>query len=243
MSQEQQVPKHIAIIMDGNGRWAKKRFLPRIAGHKQGVETLKEITKHANKLGVKILTVYAFSTENWTRPEEEVKFIMNLPKMFFNQFMPELIENNIRLTTIGDITYLPEETQKVLNEAIEKTQDSTGMILNIAINYGGYQEIISATKAIAKEIKEGIIEVEDINKDKIESHLMTHKFGEYANPDLLIRTSGEIRLSNFLLWQLAYSEFYFTDVLWPDFSVKDLDLAVETYHNRDRRYGSIDLKK
>ncbi|WP_446452936.1 isoprenyl transferase [Tuanshanicoccus yangjingiae] len=233
------IPHHIGIIMDGNGRWAKKRLLPRIAGHKRGVETIKQITKHASQLGVKIITLYAFSTENWGRPEEEVKFLMRLPKEFFNAFLPELIENNCRVECIGDISKLPEETQNILQQAIQKSQHCTGLILNFAINYGGQQEIVDAVRNLVQDVQSGQLEITDIDVSQIENRLTTARYGEFANPDLIIRTSGEQRLSNFLLWQSAYSELYFTDVLWPDFSTEDFDQALLAYSKRQRRFGKL----
>ncbi|MBD3948849.1 isoprenyl transferase [Tuanshanicoccus lijuaniae] len=233
------IPHHIGIIMDGNGRWAKKRFLPRIAGHKRGVETIKQITKHASKLGVKIITLYAFSTENWGRPEEEVNFLMRLPKEFFNAFLPELIENNCRVECIGDISKLPEETQNILQQAVQQSQHCTGLILNFAINYGGQQEILEAVRSIAQDVKSGQLAVDAIEIEQIEQRLTTARYGELANPDLIIRTSGEQRLSNFLLWQSAYSELYFTDVLWPDFSTKDFEQALLAFSKRQRRFGKV----
>ncbi len=233
------LPKHIAIIMDGNGRWAKKRFLPRVAGHKKGVETIKKIVIRCNELKIKVVTIYAFSTENWGRPEEEVRYLMNLPKYFFNDFLPQLIEENIKVQTTGNVEQLPEHTKKMMDEAIEKTKDNDGLILNICLNYGSHQEITYAVKQIAEEVKENRLDVEDINETLISQHLETANLGEYANPDLMIRTSGEQRLSNFLLWQLAYSEFYFCDKYWPDFTPDDLDIALEDYANRHRRYGKL----
>lgn len=239
-NQTLKIPEHIAIIMDGNGRWAKKRFMPRVAGHKKGVETIKEITIRANGLGVKLLTVYAFSTENWGRPTDEVNFLMKLPAFFFKSFLPQLIENNVRVDYIGDATALPEDTQRMLYDALEQTAHCTGMILNFALNYGGQQDILQAVQEIAKAVKRGEIEPEAIELSTIAEALSTANYLELANPDLIIRTSGELRLSNFLTWQSAYSEFYFTDVLWPDFTAKDFDLAIEDYSHRHRRFGKVD---
>lgn len=233
------IPQHIAIIMDGNGRWAKKRLMPRVAGHKRGVETIKKITKHANQLGIKLITLYAFSTENWGRPESEVNFLMKLPKDFFKSFLPELIENNCRVECIGDITKLPQETQDILNRSIEESKHCTGLILNFAINYGSQQEILTVVKEIAQEVIEGKVTIDKIDEQTIYNHLFTARYGKLAQPDLVIRTSGEQRLSNFLLWQSAYSELYFTDVLWPDFSEKDFDQALEVYQSRHRRFGKL----
>ncbi|MCW6663652.1 isoprenyl transferase [Aerococcaceae bacterium NML190073] len=236
---DNQIPKHIAIIMDGNGRWAKKRFLPRIAGHKKGVDTIKQITIRANELGVQLLTVYAFSTENWGRPKDEVNFLMKLPKEFFASFVPQLIENNIKVELIGDLSVLPEETQTVLQRAMDQTAHCTGLILNFALNYGSRREIVEAVQSVARRVQAGEIQADAIDEAAIESALATAKFGALAAPDLLIRTSGEQRLSNFLLWQVAYSEFYFTDTLWPDFTAEDFDRAIEVYQSRQRRFGKV----
>lgn len=236
---KERVPKHVAIIMDGNGRWAKKRFLPRVAGHRKGVETIKKVTIRANELGIKILTVYAFSTENWGRPQDEVNYLMSLPKDFFDSFLPELIKNDVRVEWIGDITALPQKTYDIVLSAVEKTKHCQGMVLNFALNYGARQEITDAVVEIAKAVSNHELDVESISAELIESYLTTARYGELAAPDLLIRTSGEQRLSNFLLWQAAYSEFYFTDVLWPDFDSSHLDTAIESYIQRDRRFGKV----
>ncbi len=233
------LPNHIAIIMDGNGRWAKKRYLPRVAGHKKGVETIKEIVIRCNELKIKVLTIYAFSTENWGRPEEEVRYLMNLPKYFFDDYLPKLMENNIKVQTIGNVEQLPDHTKNMMREAIQKTKNNTGLILNISLNYGSHQEITQAVKQIAQKVKDNQLEIDSIDETLISQHLETANLGEYANPDLMIRTSGEQRLSNFLLWQLAYSEFYFCDKYWPDFTPDDLDLALKEYANRHRRYGKL----
>lgn len=233
------LPKHIAIIMDGNGRWAKKRYLPRVAGHKKGVEAVKEIVTRCSQLKIKVLTIYAFSTENWGRPEEEVRYLMNLPKYFFEDYLPQLMENNIKVQTIGDVEQLPAHTQTMMHDAIDKTRNNDGLILNISLNYGSHQEITEAVKQIAQKVKENQLDISSIDEELISNHLETANLGEYANPDLMIRTSGEQRLSNFLLWQLAYSEFYFCDKYWPDFTPDDLDLALEDYANRHRRYGKL----
>ena len=233
------IPKHIAIIMDGNGRWAKKRNLPRIAGHKEGMSTVKRIAIAADELGVKAMTLYAFSTENWKRPTEEVSFLMKLPGDFFGTFMPELQERNMKIQLIGFIDELPDATKNIVLKAVEDTKNNTGMVLTFALNYGSRAEIIEATKAISTLVKQGELEIENIDEAIFESHLQTQFLGELQNPDLMIRTSGEVRLSNFLLWQLAYSEYYFTDIFWPDFSEKDLHKAIQTYQNRHRRYGGL----
>lgn len=238
-----QIPQHVAIIMDGNGRWAKKRFMPRVAGHRKGVETIKKIVIRANELEIKLLTVYAFSTENWGRPAEEVNFLMKLPMDFFRNFLPDLIKNNIKVDLIGDETQLPAETLKIVTSAMEQTAHCTGLVLNFAINYGGQQDILQAVQQIAQQVKSGELEPEAIQLETIEAHLMTNRYPAIAAPDLVIRTSGELRLSNFLLWQSAYSELYFTDVLWPDFTTEDFDLAIADYNQRQRRFGKVNTTK
>lgn len=197
------LPQHIAIILDGNGRWAKKRGLPRTAGHQEGAMNVREITKLCANIGIKALTVYAFSTENWKRPDEEVKFLMKLPIKFFNEFAPELVENNIRLKVIGNVEELPIDLQQKVLEISELTKNNTKMTLTIALNYGSQDEIKQAVQAIATEVKNGQLNVEDINEDVIDQHLMT---SDLPPLDLMIRTSGELRISNYLLWQLAYAE-------------------------------------
>lgn len=236
---EHNLPHHIAIIMDGNGRWAKERHLPRVAGHKEGMNTVKTITKAASNLGIKVLTLYAFSTENWKRPQDEVSFLMQLPIDFFDTFVPELIENNIQVNVMGNIEALPKNTQKAVAAAIEKTAHNTGMILNFALNYGSRDELMQAMQQIASDVKEGRVQPEEIDETLISNHLMTASLGRYADPDLLIRTSGEERISNFLLWQIAYSELYFTSVYWPDFNVASLSEAIQSYQQRHRRYGGL----
>lgn len=237
------IPNHIAIIMDGNGRWAKKRLLPRIAGHKQGMNTVKKIAIAANDLGIKVLTLYAFSTENWSRPDGEVNFLMKLPIDFFNDFVPDLIKNNVKVQVIGDIEKLPAGTQKAVYDAIEQTKNCTGMILNFALNYGGRLEIVDAITRIASEVKNNKLQIEDINDKLVSSYLYTGYLNELADPDLVIRTSGEYRTSNFLPWQTAYAEYYFTNILWPDFNADELNNAVNSYMNRDRRFGGIKTDK
>ncbi|MDE1548773.1 isoprenyl transferase [Jeotgalibaca caeni] len=233
------IPAHIAIIMDGNGRWAKKRMMPRVYGHKEGMNTLKKIAIHAQDLGVKVLTLYAFSTENWKRPNDEVSFLMNLPIDFFDVFMPELIENKIKVTTIGWIDELPEKTKKIVQNAVERTKDHEGMILNFAFNYGSRQEMTEAIKNVAEKVQRKELSAEDVTEELVSQEMFTGFLNEYQDPDLVIRTSGEIRISNFLLWQIAYSELYFTDEYWPDFSPKSLDQAIATYQHRNRRFGGI----
>ncbi|WDF83735.1 isoprenyl transferase [Lacticaseibacillus pabuli] len=233
------IPRHVAIIMDGNGRWAKKRLLPRIAGHKQGMENVRTITKAASAAGVEVLTLYAFSTENWKRPEKEVSYLMSLPVTFFNKFVPELIEQNVRVMIMGNTDQLPASTQKACRDAVADTAHCTGMVLNFALNYGGRDEILRATRQLAAKAVAGDIQADAISEQDFDAALMTAPLGDLADPDLLIRTSGEERISNFLLWQLAYSEMVFTDRLWPDFTPDDLQAAFEDYAARDRRFGGI----
>lgn len=235
-----QIPAHVAIIMDGNGRWAKKRLMPRIAGHRQGMETLKKITLHAAKLGVKVLTVYAFSTENWKRPQKEVDFLMQMPVDLFGTFVPDLIKNNVKVRIMGFTDQLPAHTQKACEEAIKDTAHCTGMTLNFAMNYGSRAEIARAVKEIAQDAADGKLAPEEISEETIQTHLMTADLGKLADPEFLIRTSGEERLSNFLLWQLAYSEMYFTDTYWPDFDEKELEKALGIFQHRNRRFGGIE---
>jgi undecaprenyl diphosphate synthase len=235
-SKKEHIPAHIAIIMDGNGRWAKKRALPRVAGHHEGMKTVRKITRLANDLGVRALTVYAFSTENWKRPKLEVDFIMRLPEEFLGKYLPELIEQNVKVVMMGENETLPRHTQAAVEKAIEQTKDNTGLVLNFALNYGSRAEIAQAMQKIGQQIQAGTLDYTDVNEDLVSSHLMTCDLPE---PDLLIRTSGEVRLSNFMLWQLAYTEFWFTDTLWPDFDESCLLDAVESYQNRNRRYGGL----
>lgn len=224
--------EHVAIIMDGNGRWAKEKGLPRTAGHKRGVETVREIAIYANSLGIKYLTLYAFSTENWKRPENEVNFLMSLPAFFFKSYIKELMENNIKVTMIGEFDRIPLEAKTIFKNAIEQTKNNTGMVLNFAMNYGGRDEIIHACKRYAQDYAKGI--VNDLNEESFKSYLMTKDFPDV---DLLIRTSNELRLSNFLLYEVAYSEFVFINRYWPDFSSKDLDYCINEYNKRNRRFG------
>ena len=230
------VPQHIAIIMDGNGRWAQKRALPRVAGHHEGMKNIRTITRCANKVGIGVLTLYAFSTENWKRPRKEVEFLMRVPEEFLTSFLPELMELNIRVRMIGEIDALPTHTQKAVQNAMNTTASNTGMILNFALNYGSRREMVLSVQEIVTQVQNGTLSLEDISEETISNHLMT---SQLPDPDLLIRTSGELRLSNFLLWQLAYSEFWFTEVHWPEFSDKDLLEAVESYQSRNRRYGGL----
>ncbi|HHT50411.1 MAG TPA: isoprenyl transferase [Eubacteriaceae bacterium] len=233
------LPNHIAIIMDGNGRWAKQRGLPRTAGHRAGVEALRETIKTSSDIGIKILTFYAFSTENWKRPKNEVEALMSLLVEYLYKEIQELNKNNVKINTIGDINALPPKPQKAVLDAIQLTKNNSGLIVNIALNYGGRDELIYAIKNIVNDCQKGILKSQDIDENTIESYLYT---SQQADPDLLIRTSGELRLSNFLLWQIAYTEFWFTDILWPDFKKEHLFQAIASYQNRDRRYGGISKK-
>ncbi|MBO8155204.1 MAG: isoprenyl transferase [Bacillaceae bacterium] len=230
------LPEHVAIIMDGNGRWAKKRGLPRVAGHREGMMTIKKIVRHAAKFNIKVLTLYAFSTENWKRPKTEVEYLMKLPAEFLDTYLPELMENNIQVRTIGQLSDLPEHTRQAVELAIEKTVQNDGMILNFALNYGGRAEILQAVQKLAADVKNEQMKVEDINEEAFSSYLYTYPL---KDPDLLIRTSGEIRISNYLLWQLAYTEFWFTDVLWPDFDEEQFEKALYDFQNRKRRFGGV----
>ncbi len=233
--EERIIPQHIAVIMDGNGRWAKKRGLPRTAGHKQGAENIRKIAIACNDLGVKALTCYAFSTENWKRPEDEVDYLCKLPKLFFNRYLAELKKNNIRVTFLGEIERFPLETQNVITTAVSETQDNTGLILCLAVNYGGRREITLAARKYAQDVMDGIID-NTIEEDAFSSYMMTHGLPEL---DLMIRTSGELRISNFLLWQLAYAELIFTPVAWPDFDAEELNKAIDEYNHRNRRFGGL----
>lgn len=237
-----EIPTHIAIIMDGNGRWAKKRGLPRVAGHKEGVKSVRDVVEACAQLGVKYLTLFAFSTENWKRPKREVDTLMKLLIKTLRNETDKLHENDIRLTAIGDIESLPLNVQRELKEAIEKTKNNKRMVLNLAISYSGRWEIIEAVKKIARDVKNGKIKIDDINEKLFSGYLGT---AEMPDPDLLIRTSGELRVSNFLLWQIAYTEFYVCNCLWPDFRRKHLYEAIKDYQKRERRFGmtSEQIKK
>lgn len=230
------LPVHVAIIMDGNGRWAVKRGLPRGMGHRAGVESLRKTVEIACELGVKYLTVYAFSTENWKRPQEEVNILMDLLLEYLRSELKELIEKRVCIRAIGDIDELPQAPRLALSDAIEQTKDNDRMILNLCLNYGGRREIVDAVKNLATKIKEEKIAISEINEKLISEHLYTQGI---PDPDLLIRPAGELRISNYLLWQLAYSEFWLTDVLWPDFREKHFLLAVHDYQKRHRRFGGL----
>jgi undecaprenyl diphosphate synthase len=231
-----QLPKHIAVIMDGNGRWAKKRFMPRVAGHKSGVEAAKKLIQACSKKSIEILTLFAFSSENWQRPEQEVSELM---KLFFNALsreMKKLHENDIKIRFIGNIKGFNPALQEKIQEAEQLTQNNQGLVLLIAANYGGMWDITQATRHLAEKVKADELQPGDIDTQALSQHLVT---AAYPNPDLLIRTSGERRLSNFLLWQLAYSELYFTETLWPDFDGAALQAALDFYASRDRRFGCV----
>jgi undecaprenyl diphosphate synthase len=228
------IPGHIAIIMDGNGRWAKKRALPRSAGHHEGMKVVKKVTKLANSLGVKTLTVYAFSTENWKRPKDEVSYLMKLPEEFLGAFLPELIDENVQVQIMGDKSGLPDHTLRAVERAVRDTSENTGLILNFALNYGSRTEITNAVQGILRDYQDGL--VTEVDEELFSKYLMSNKL---EDPDLLIRTSGEMRLSNFMLWQLAYTEFWFTDVLWPDFNEEHLLEAIRAYQKRGRRFGGV----
>jgi len=230
------VPHHVAIIMDGNGRWAKQRGLPRDAGHYSGMKAIKRITMAADQIGVKILTLYAFSTENWVRPHDEVDYIMKLPQQFLVLEFDEIIERNVQVRIIGWREGLPDYTLQALDEAVEKTKHNTGLILNIALNYGSRHELLSAMKSMLKDVQKGALQPEQLNETTFSTYLQTSGL---PDPDLLIRTSGELRLSNFMLWQLAYTEFWFTPLYWPEFSQQHFFEAIEQYQNRKRRYGGL----
>lgn len=229
------MPKHIAIIMDGNRRWARAQGKPASFGHKEGAKTLEKIVRYANKIGLRYITVYAFSTENWKRAEEEVKSLMMLLQTYLDDYSKRADTENIRVKILGDISALSEGMQKSINKCMERTKDNTGVTFNIALNYGGRDELIKAIKQISKDVKEERIKLEDITEELVSNNLYTK--GQ-PDPDLLIRTSGELRLSNFLPWQLVYSEFLFIDKNWPDFSEEDLDDAILEYQKRTRKFGA-----
>ena len=230
------IPRHIAIIMDGNGRWAKERNLPRTMGHKAGVEAVRDIVKECSKLNVKYLTLYVFSTENWKRPKDEVSALMKLLVQYLKKELNELNENNVIINYIGDISKLPVPCQEQLIISHKKTKTNTGLVLNLAVNYGGRNEIVRAFKLMYENIKSKKINEEDINEDTVSKYLYTKGM---PDPDIIIRPSGEQRLSNFLLWQCAYSEFWYSDIKWPDFKKEHLYMAIFDYQNRDRRFGGL----
>ncbi|MDR6224202.1 isoprenyl transferase [Desmospora profundinema] len=235
--QEGPIPKHVAIIMDGNGRWAKKRGMPRVAGHRAGMKSVRNVTRAADDLGeIEALTLYSFSTENWKRPKDEVNFLMSLPEEFIRTDLDELVERNIQVRMLGNKEGLPAHTLEAIGKFEEATADNTGMILNFAMNYGSRFEIIEATRRIIDEVKSGKLDRDDVDENVFNEFLLTATLPE---PDLMIRTSGEVRISNFMLWQLAYSELWFTDVHWPDFGREKFFEAIQDFQRRSRRYGAV----
>ena len=228
------LPKHIAVIMDGNGRWAKKHGKARVFGHKNGVKAVRETTEAAAELGIEFLTLYAFSTENWNRPKFEVNALMTLLVETLRKEIATLNENNIKLNAIGDLNQLPKRTHQALLEGIENTANNSRMTLNLALNYSAKWEIVEASRKLAQDVKNNLIDPKDINESRFESYLSTRNM---PDPELLIRTSGEHRVSNFLLWQIAYSEFYFTDIFWPEFDKNEFYKAILDFQNRERRFG------
>lgn len=232
------VPRHIAVIMDGNGRWAKKRGLPRKAGHKVGAETFRTIATYCKDIGVQYFTVYAFSTENWKRPQDEVDALMNLFRTYLREAVETMVARGVAVRVLGDLSVLPEDIRRQIDEvhALADTLGENAATASLCINYGGRDEIKNAVRALAKQVQDGTINPEDITEDSISQNLYT---AHMPDPDLIIRPSGEIRTSNFLLWQSAYSEYYFTDVLWPDFSTQDMDAAIADFNRRSRRFGGV----
>jgi len=230
------MPRHIAIIMDGNGRWAKRKFLPRVAGHRHGAKTVEKIAQHCVDLGIESLTLYSFSMDNWKRPKAEVDSLMSLYAQYLVGIRPTLFKNNVKLVHLGRMDGLPSSVQNELKKTIEMTGSNTGMILALALNYGGRAEIIDATKEIAQKYKKGELRLKDIDENVIHQHLYTAGLSE---PDLLIRTADEMRISNFLLWQISYSEFYVTKTFWPDFKKAALEKAILAYAKRTRRFGTV----
>lgn len=228
------LPRHIAIIMDGNGRWAKKNRLSRMEGHRKGADSVRKIVRACRKIGISVLTLYVFSEENWRRPQEEVWALMELLKHYLRSELKEMLENGIKLMASGNLHHLPEDVYNLLMETMEATSHNSHMILNLALSYGGRTEILDAIRKMMLDYKEGLIRPEDVTTERFSSYLYT---ANLPDPDLLIRTSGEFRISNFLLWQIAYTELYITDTLWPDFAKKDLIMALIEYQKRERRFG------
>ncbi|MBE8971031.1 isoprenyl transferase [Nostocales cyanobacterium LEGE 12452] len=230
------LPQHVAVIMDGNGRWAKRQGLPRIMGHKRGVDALKDLLRCCQDWGIQALTAYAFSTENWKRPQEEVDFLMTLFQRVLRQELREMVEENVQIKFVGNLQDLPRSLQQEISRSMEETKNNRGIRFSVATNYGGRQEILQACQAIAKQVQQGVLQPNEINEQVFESHLYT---AGITDPDLLIRTSGEMRLSNFLLWQMAYGEIYITDALWPDFNRAEFHRALCAYQQRERRFGKV----
>lgn len=234
--QKDLLPQHVAVIMDGNGRWAKRQGLPRIMGHKRGVDALKDLLRCCKDWGIKALTAYAFSTENWKRPQEEVEFLMSLFQRVLRQELREMVEENVQIQFVGNLQALPKTLQAEISRSMAETKNNQSIKFTVATNYGGRQEILQACRAIAQKVQDGILKPEEISEELFASHLYT---AGIADPDLLIRTSGEMRLSNFLLWQMAYGEIYITDALWPDFDRKEFHRALCAYQQRERRFGKV----
>jgi undecaprenyl diphosphate synthase len=230
------LPKHVAVIMDGNGRWAKQRGLPRIMGHRRGVDTLKDLLRCCRDWGIEALTAYAFSTENWGRPLEEVDFLMTLFERVLRQELREMMAENVRIQFVGNLQALPASLQEEISRAVEATRNNPGIQFTVATNYGGRQEILQACRSIAAQVQQGLIDPSEIDETLFERHLYT---AGSSDPDLLIRTSGEMRISNFLLWQVAYAELYVTNTLWPDFNRAEFHQALSAYQQRDRRFGKV----
>lgn len=234
------IPRHVAIIMDGNGRWAKERALPRSAGHRAGIDRVKEVIKAASELGIKVVTLFAFSTENWARPEKEVNLLMRALNNFLDRQINELDKNNIRLIVIGQDRPIPRYLLTKIKKAQEKTKDNTGLVFALALNYGSRQEIVDAIKKFTNAVIKGEADLEDLDTENFSSYLYT---AGLPDPDLLIRTGGEMRISNFLLWQISYAELYFPEKYWPDFGKKGLEKAIEIYQKRERRFGKVGEEK
>lgn len=230
------LPQHVAVIMDGNGRWAKRRGLPRIEGHRKGADALKDLVRCCDDWGIKALTSYAFSTENWGRPLEEVDFLMMLFERVLMREIEEMVRQNVRIQFVGNLTALPQSLQRQIDRATLATENNCGILFTIAANYGGRQEILQACREIAKQVQQGHIQPDEIDEAMFSGHLYTAQLGD---PDLLIRTSGEMRLSNFLLWQMAYAEIYITEAFWPDFDRAEFHRALSSYQKRDRRFGKV----
>ena len=230
------LPAHVAVIMDGNGRWAKKKMLNRVKGHEKGADTVRMIVRASRELGISVLTLYAFSTENWQRPETEINALMTLLKRFLKSERQEMLDNNIRLNTIGEIERLPDSVSRQLRETMQASQNNSGMILNLALSYGARPEIVRMAQQLSAAAAAGNLKPESIDEETVSKHLYTRNI---PDPDLLIRTSGEMRISNFLLWQIAYSEIYITDTLWPDFNRDEYIAILKDYQGRDRRYGKV----
>jgi len=234
--ERERLPRHVAVIMDGNGRWAKRQGLPRVMGHKQGVDALKDLLRCCNDWGIKALTAYAFSTENWGRPLEEVDFLMALFERVLRKELREMMQENVQIRFVGNLNALPRSLQAEIERSMADTQHNPGIRFTVATNYGGRQEILHACRAIAQQVQQGLIQPEQIDEALFESHLYT---AGICDPDLLIRTSGEMRISNFLLWQMAYAEMYITETLWPDFDRLEFHRALTAYQQRDRRFGKV----